>query len=52
MILYKNIWWWLQVYNEFKEYEGKKNKLKIGKVMKFTSKNISFAFEHYRDDKL
>ena len=40
MLLYKNIKWWPQVYNNLKEYE-KKNKFKIVKVMKFTSKTIS-----------
>ena len=35
MILKTIVWWWTQVYNEFKGYE-KTFKFKIVKVMKFT----------------
>ena len=40
MILKIIIWWWPQVYNEFKEYE-KQIKFKVVKVMKFSSNTAS-----------
>ena len=38
MVLYKVLWWWPQIYNEFKEHE-KNSDFKILKVMKFIFKS-------------